>query len=88
MEWNYQIKLKKIEKLIDAKNTKQLANPKLLGRVKRLENGNEKYIKILKSNFPKNFKLNGLKIVLDCANGACYKAAPKLLKELGAKVFP
>ena len=79
---------KKIEKLIDAKNTKQLANPKLLGRVKRLENGNEKYIKILKSNFPKNFKLNGLKIVLDCANGACYKAAPKLLKELGAKVFP
>ncbi len=79
---------KKIEKLIDAKNTKQLTNPKLLGRVKRLENGNEKYIKILKSNFPKNFKLNGLKIVLDCANGACYKAAPKLLKELGAKVFP
>ena len=69
---------KKIEKLIDAKNTKQLTNPKLLGRVKRLEDGNDKYIKILKNNFPKNFHLKGTKIVLDCANGACYKAAPKL----------
>ncbi len=78
---------KKIERLIDAKNTKQLTNPKLLGRVKRLEDGNEKYIKILKSNFPKNFSLKGTKIVLDCANGACYKAAPKLLSELGAKVI-
>ena len=77
---------KRIEKLIDAKNTKQLTNPTLLGRVKRLENGNDNYIKILKSNFPKNFKLNGIKIVLDCANGASYKAAPKLLSELGAKV--
>ncbi len=78
---------KKIEKLIDAKNTKQLTNPYLLGRVKRLENGNEKYINILRKNFPKNFNLNGTKIVLDCANGAGYKAAPKLLEKLGAKVF-
>ena len=78
---------KKIEKLIDAKNTKQLTNPKLLGRVKRLEDGNEKYIKILKNNFPNNFHLRGTKIVLDCANGACYKAAPKLLRDLGAKVI-
>ena len=78
---------KKIEKLIDAKNTKQLTNPKLLGRVKRLEDGNDRYIKILKKNFPSNFHLRGTKIVLDCANGACYKAAPKLLKELGARVI-
>ncbi len=78
---------RKIEKLIDAKNNKQLTNPHLLGRVKRLEDGNDKYIKILKSNFPKNFHLKGLRIVLDCANGAGYKAAPKLLKDLGAKVF-
>ena len=77
---------KKIEKLIDAKNTKQLTNPNLLGRVRRLEDGNDRYIKILKNNFPNNFHLKGTKIVLDCANGACYKAAPKLLKELGAKV--
>ena len=77
----------KIEKLIDAKNTNQLTNPKLLGRVKRLENGNEEYIKILRKNFPKNFHLRGMKIVLDCANGAGYKSAPKLLKDLGAKVI-
>ena len=79
---------KKIEKLIDAKNTKQLTNPKLLGRVKRLEDGNDKYIEILKNNFPNNFNLRGTKIVLDCANGAGYIAAPKLLKKLGAKVVP
>jgi len=78
---------KKIEKLIDEKNTKQLTNPKLLGRVKRLENGNNRYIKILRKNFPKDFHLKGTKIVLDCANGAGYKAAPKLLKDLGAKVI-
>ncbi len=78
---------KRIETLIDAKNKNQFTNPKLLGRVKRLEDGNERYVEILKKNFPKNFNLKGIKIVLDCANGACYKAAPKLLKDLGAKVF-
>ena len=78
---------KKIEKLIDAKMTKQLSDPKLLGRVKRLENGNDKYIKILKNNFPATFSLKNIKIVLDCANGAGYKSAPKFLSALGAKVI-
>ena len=78
---------KKIEKLIDAQYQKQLTDPRKLGRVKRLEDGNDRYIKILKSNFPKNFDLKGLKIALDCANGACYKAAPKMFKDLGAKVY-
>ena len=59
----------------------------MLGRVKRLEDGNDKYIKILKKNFPNNFNLKGTKIVLDCGNGAGYIAAPKLLKNLGAKVI-
>jgi phosphoglucosamine mutase len=77
---------KKIEKLIEAKNTRQLTNPKLLGRVKRLEDGNDRYIEILRKNFPKNFNLRGTKIVLDCGNGAGYIAAPKLLKNLGAKI--
>ena len=77
---------KKIESLIDKKIDKQLSNPKTLGRVKRLENGNDEYIKILKKNFPKKFSLKGLKIVIDCANGAGYKSGPKLLKSLGAKV--
>ena len=78
---------KKIEKLIDEKNINQLTDPKKLGRVKRLEDGNDRYIKILRKNFPNNFSLKGTKIVLDCANGAAYKAAPKLLKDLGAKVI-
>ena len=78
---------KRIEKLIDSKLRKNLLNPKVLGRVKRLENANENYIKILKNNFPKNFKLNKIKIAIDCANGAGYKSAPHLLKSLGAKVY-
>ena len=78
---------KQIEKLIDSQTLKQLMSPKILGRVKRIENANEKYIKILKKNFPANFNLKGMKIVIDCANGAGYKAAPKLFSELGAKVI-
>jgi phosphoglucosamine mutase len=78
---------KKIEKLIDKKIQENLSNPRELGRVKRLESGTDDYIKILKKNFPKDFNLRGLRIVIDCANGAGYKAGPKLLKLLGAKVF-
>ena len=78
---------KKIEKLIDSKITRQLSKPKILGRVKRIEDANEKYIKILRKNFPLNFNLKGMKIVIDCANGAGYKAGPKLITELGAKVI-
>jgi phosphoglucosamine mutase len=79
---------KKIENLIDTKTINQLSKPKLLGRVKRLENGNDRYIEILKNNFPNNFSLKGMRIVVDCANGAGYKSAPKILSDLGAKVFP
>ena len=78
---------KKIETLIDQKTITQLSKPKVLGRVKRLENGTDEYIKILRKNFPRNFRLKGLKIVIDCANGASYKSGPTLLKILGAKVI-
>jgi phosphoglucosamine mutase len=78
---------KKIEELIDSKTSKHLLNPKILGRVKRLETANDDYIKILKRNFPKNFNLKKMKIVIDCANGAGYKAGTKLLSSLGAKVI-
>ena len=78
---------KRIEKLIDTKISKNLIKPSVLGRVKRLEDANEKYISILKSNFPKKFSLKGLKIAIDCANGAGYKSGPKILKSLGAKVY-
>ena len=79
---------KKIEKIIDKKITKNFSNPKKLGRVKRLESGTKEYLKILKKNFPKEFNLRGLRIVIDCANGAGYRAGPELLKTLGAKVIP
>ena len=78
---------KKIEKLIDSKIVMNLSEPKILGRVKRLENANDSYIKILVDNFPKDFKLKGMKIAIDCANGAGYKSGPKLLRRLGAKVY-
>ena len=78
---------KKIEKLIDKKIEINLSKPRELGRVKRLESANKDYINILKMNFPKDFNLRGLRIVIDCANGAGYKAGPELLKSLGAKVF-
>ena len=78
---------KKIEKLIDSKIIKNLSKPKYLGRVKRLEDANERYIKILKKNFPKNFNLKGTRIAIDCANGAGYKSGPKLLRSLGATVY-
>ena len=78
---------KKIEKLIDSKIINNLSKPKNLGRVKRLENGTDNYIKILKKNFPSSFSLKRVKIAIDCANGAAYKSGPKLLRSLGAKVF-
>mgnify|MGYP006138830643 CR=1 FL=1 len=78
---------KKIENLIDSKTSKHLLKPKVLGRVKRLETANEDYIKILRNNFPKKFNLKKMKIIIDCANGAGYKAGTKLLKSLGAQVI-
>jgi len=78
---------KKIEKLIDSRIADKLSNPKILGRVKRLEDGSKKYIEILKKNFPNQFNLKGLKIAIDCANGAAYKVGPQLLRSLGAVVY-
>ena len=78
---------KKIEKLIDTNISINLSNPKILGRVQRLESGSEKYIEILRSNFPNQFNLRGLKIAIDCANGAAYKVGPLLFESLGAQVY-
>ena len=78
---------KKIEELIDSRIISNLSKPQYLGRVVRLEDANDNYIRILKSNFPKSFSLKGFRIALDCANGAGYKSGPSLLSSLGAKVY-
>ena len=78
---------KKIEILIDSKVEKHLSKPHFLGRVKRLETGTDEYIKILKKKIPNNFNLKNMRIVVDCANGAAYKSAPKMIKSLGARII-
>ena len=75
-----------ISKLLN-KNIK-LANPNSLGRVKRLEDAVGRYIEAVKSCINKEQRLEGIKVVVDCANGAAYKAAPQALFELGAEVIP
>ena len=66
----------------------KLADPSKLGRVRRLEDAVGRYIEAVKSCIDKNQRLENLKIVVDCANGAAYKAAPQALFELGADVVP
>lgn len=63
-----------------------LAAPGDLGRVQRLEDASGRYIEYVKNTFPRHLRLDGLRIVVDCANGAAYKVAPKVLHELGATV--
>ncbi|MDP1974553.1 MAG: phosphoglucosamine mutase, partial [Alphaproteobacteria bacterium] len=64
------------------------ATPENLGHATRLEDARGRYIEFAKNTFPKKMRLKGLKIVLDCANGAAYKVAPTVLWELGAQVIP
>ncbi|HLI13590.1 MAG TPA: phosphoglucosamine mutase [Alphaproteobacteria bacterium] len=59
-----------------------------LGRAKRLDDALGRYIEFVKGSFPRGLRLDGLKIVVDCAHGAAYKAAPTVLWELGAEVIP
>ena len=75
-----------IEALVAEGSTRELAPAAELGRAKRLEDAEGRYIEFAKNTFPKGLRLDGLKIVIDCANGAAYKAAPAALWELGADV--
>jgi phosphoglucosamine mutase len=77
----------KIEQLIDEDINKHFTVNTLLGRVKRLESGTDNYIKIIKKRINKKLNLKNLKIVIDCANGASYKAAPQLFRSLKAKII-
>lgn len=76
-----------IERLIESDMSNYLAKSPDLGRVTRLDDASNRYIEYVKSSFPKDKTLTGLKIVVDCANGAAYNIAPKVLWELGAEVI-
>ena len=76
-----------IEDMMDSALGGQLAEPSKLGRAYRLEDAAGRYIEAAKASFPRGLRLDGLKIVLDCANGAGYRVAPKILWELGATVI-
>ena len=77
-----------IEELINSIPDGNRASPNSLGRAKRLDDAAGRYVEIAKGTFPKGLTLGGLKIVVDCANGASYKLAPKVFFELGAEVIP
>ena len=64
----------------------KLAAPELIGRAKRIDDARGRYVHHTKSTFPEHLRLDGLKVVLDCANGAAYQVAPDALWELGAEV--
>jgi phosphoglucosamine mutase len=76
-----------IEGLIDSDTRSLLASADRIGRATRVESAQERYIEFAKRTLPKNLKLTGLRIVIDCANGAAYKVAPEALWELGAEVI-
>ena len=66
----------------------KLARSELIGRARRIDDARGRYIHFAKSTFPDHLRLDGLKVVLDCANGAAYHVAPEALWELGAEVIP
>jgi len=77
-----------IEARMDRALDDKLAAPEDLGRAKRVDDAQARYVEIVKASFPKRLNLKGLRVCIDCANGAAYKVAPAALYELGAEVFP
>jgi phosphoglucosamine mutase len=73
-----------IERMLEEEPT--LAAPAEIGRARKIEDARGRYIHFAKSTFPEHLRLDGLKIVVDCANGAAYQVAPSALWELGAEV--
>jgi phosphoglucosamine mutase len=76
-----------IEQLMDSALDSHLAAPDMLGRARRIDDAQARYVEIVKATFPKGQTLKGLRIVIDAANGAGYKVAPVALYELGAEVI-
>jgi phosphoglucosamine mutase len=77
----------KIEELLDADLAKKLAKSAELGRAKRIDGVADRYIEFAKRTLPRNLSLDGLRVVIDCANGAGYRVAPEALRELDAEVI-
>jgi len=77
-----------IEALIENGLLDHLADAARLGRARRLEDAPGRYIEFVKHTFPRGLRLDGLKVVVDCANGAAYRVAPRVFHELGADVVP
>ena len=77
----------RIEKLLDRDVDIALADAETLGRAKRIDGVHDRYIEFAKRTLPRSMSLSGLRIVVDCANGAAYKVAPAALWELGAEVI-
>lgn len=78
----------KIEAMMDEALDAGLAPSDSLGRVKRIDDAQARYVEVAKASFPKGLSLKGLRVVVDCANGAGYRVAPTTLYELGAEVIP
>jgi len=77
-----------IEQRVGGDGDSAAAAPENLGHAERLDDSVGRYIEFVKHSFPKGLRLDGLKIVVDCAHGAAYRVAPKVLYELGAEVIP
>ncbi len=78
----------KIEAYMEGDLNPLLIASENIGQISRLESGRGRYIEYVKSSFPKDLRLTGMKIVIDCANGAAYRTAPAVLWELGAEILP
>lgn len=77
-----------IEAIVSKGTSHLAAAPENLGRAKRIEDAQARYIEFAKATFPRRMRLDGIKIVIDCANGAAWRVAPAVLYELGADVIP
>ena len=76
-----------IEKYLQEGPSEGLAEPAHIGRSTRIEDAQARYIEFVKATLPRSLRLDGMKIVVDCAHGAAYKVAPTVLWELGAEVI-
>ncbi|MCV0427329.1 MAG: phosphoglucosamine mutase [Roseibium sp.] len=77
----------RIESLVESDLTYRLSGTRDLGRAKRIDGAQQRYIEFAKRTLPREMSLEGLRVVIDCANGAAYKVAPEALWELGADVI-